>query len=85
MQNKLTACLTGSRLAKDRAAETVSKVMIPKRWIIRRRVSFQPSAISLPFATNWVPQVRIFGPGNPRTGRCFVTGHDFSRAANSIE
>ena len=30
MQNKLTACLTGSRLAKDRAAETVSKVMIPE-------------------------------------------------------
>jgi alkylation response protein AidB-like acyl-CoA dehydrogenase len=30
MQNKLTACLSGSRLAKDRAAETVSKVMIPE-------------------------------------------------------
>ena len=30
MQNRLTACLTGSRLAKDRAAETVSKVMIPE-------------------------------------------------------
>jgi alkylation response protein AidB-like acyl-CoA dehydrogenase len=29
LQNKLTMCLTGSRLAKDRAAETVSKVMIP--------------------------------------------------------
>jgi hypothetical protein len=30
MQYRLTACLTGSRLAKDRAAETVSKVMIPE-------------------------------------------------------
>jgi alkylation response protein AidB-like acyl-CoA dehydrogenase len=30
MQNRLTACLTGSRLAKDRAAETVSRVMIPE-------------------------------------------------------
>jgi alkylation response protein AidB-like acyl-CoA dehydrogenase len=30
MQNRLTACLTGSRLAKDRAADTVSKVMIPE-------------------------------------------------------
>jgi alkylation response protein AidB-like acyl-CoA dehydrogenase len=30
LQNKLTACLSGSRLAKDRAAETVSKVMIPE-------------------------------------------------------
>ena len=30
LQNKLTTCLTGSRLAKDRAAETVSKVMIPE-------------------------------------------------------
>ena len=30
LQNRLTACLTGSRLAKDRAAETVSKVMIPE-------------------------------------------------------
>jgi hypothetical protein len=30
LQNKLTLCLTGSRLAKDRAAETVSKVMIPE-------------------------------------------------------
>ncbi len=30
LQNKLTMCLTGSRLAKDRAAETVSKVMIPE-------------------------------------------------------
>jgi alkylation response protein AidB-like acyl-CoA dehydrogenase len=30
MQSRLTACLTGSRLAKDRAAETVSKVMIPE-------------------------------------------------------
>jgi alkylation response protein AidB-like acyl-CoA dehydrogenase len=30
MQNKLTTCLSGSRLAKDRAAETVSKVMIPE-------------------------------------------------------
>jgi len=29
-QNKLTACLSGSRLAKDRAAETLSKVMIPE-------------------------------------------------------
>jgi len=29
LQNKLTSCLSGSRLAKDRAAETVSKVMIP--------------------------------------------------------
>jgi alkylation response protein AidB-like acyl-CoA dehydrogenase len=30
LQTKLTTCLTGSRLAKDRAAETVSKVMIPE-------------------------------------------------------
>ena len=30
LQNKLTTCLTGARLAKDRAAETVSKVMIPE-------------------------------------------------------
>jgi alkylation response protein AidB-like acyl-CoA dehydrogenase len=30
LQNKLCSCLTGSRLAKDRAAETVSKVMIPE-------------------------------------------------------
>ncbi len=30
LQSKLTACLTGCRLAKDRAAETVSKVMIPE-------------------------------------------------------
>lgn len=29
MQNKLTSCLSGARLAKDRAADTVSKVMIP--------------------------------------------------------
>jgi alkylation response protein AidB-like acyl-CoA dehydrogenase len=30
LQTRLTACLTGSRLAKDRAADTVSKVMIPE-------------------------------------------------------
>jgi hypothetical protein len=30
MQNKLARCLSGSRLAKDRAAETVSTVMIPE-------------------------------------------------------
>jgi hypothetical protein len=30
LQNKLATCLTGSRLAKDRAAESVSKVMIPE-------------------------------------------------------
>ena len=30
LQNKLSTCLSGSRLAKDRAAETVSKVMIPE-------------------------------------------------------
>jgi len=30
LQNKLTTCLSGSRLAKDRAAETVSTVMIPE-------------------------------------------------------
>jgi alkylation response protein AidB-like acyl-CoA dehydrogenase len=30
MQNKLTTCLSGCRLAKDRAAETVGKVMIPE-------------------------------------------------------
>ncbi len=30
LQNKLSRCLTGSRLAKDRAAETVSTVMIPE-------------------------------------------------------
>ncbi len=30
LQNKLATCLTGSRLAKDRAAENISKVMIPE-------------------------------------------------------
>jgi alkylation response protein AidB-like acyl-CoA dehydrogenase len=30
LQNKLATCLTGSRLAKDRAAEAVSKIMIPE-------------------------------------------------------
>jgi alkylation response protein AidB-like acyl-CoA dehydrogenase len=30
LQSKLTTCLTGSRLAKDRAAETLSRVMIPE-------------------------------------------------------
>ena len=30
LQSKVTTCLTGCRLAKDRAAETVSKVMIPE-------------------------------------------------------
>jgi alkylation response protein AidB-like acyl-CoA dehydrogenase len=30
LQNKLATCLSGCRLAKDRAAETVSKVMIPE-------------------------------------------------------
>jgi hypothetical protein len=30
LQNKLAMCPSGSRLAKDRAAETVSKVMIPE-------------------------------------------------------
>ncbi len=30
LQNKLATCLSGSRLAKDRAADTVSKVMIPE-------------------------------------------------------
>ena len=30
LQNKLTTCLSGFRLAKDRAADTVSKVMIPE-------------------------------------------------------
>ena len=30
LQNKLSRCLSGSRLAKDRAANTVSKVMIPE-------------------------------------------------------
>ncbi len=30
LQSRLTMCLTGSRLAKDRAADTVSKVMIPE-------------------------------------------------------
>jgi len=30
LQNKLTTCLSGARLAKDRAAETVSKVTIPE-------------------------------------------------------
>jgi len=30
LQSKLTTCLTGARLAKDRAAETVSSVMIPE-------------------------------------------------------
>jgi hypothetical protein len=30
LQGKLTTCLSGARLAKDRAADTVSKVMIPE-------------------------------------------------------
>ncbi len=30
LQNRLTMCLTGFRLAKDRAADTVSKVTIPE-------------------------------------------------------
>ena len=30
LQGKLSSCLTGSRLAKDRAAESISKVMIPE-------------------------------------------------------
>jgi hypothetical protein len=30
MRNRLDACLTGARLAKDRAAEAVSQVMIPE-------------------------------------------------------
>jgi alkylation response protein AidB-like acyl-CoA dehydrogenase len=30
LQSRLTMCLTGSRLAKDRAAEAVAKVMIPE-------------------------------------------------------
>jgi len=30
LQSKLSVCLSGSRLAKDRAADTVSKVMIPE-------------------------------------------------------
>ncbi len=30
LQSKLTTCLSGARLAKDRAADTVSKVMIPE-------------------------------------------------------
>ena len=30
LQNKLCRCLSGSRLAKDRAADTVSTVMIPE-------------------------------------------------------
>ncbi len=30
LQTKLSGCLTGSRLAKDRAAETISKLMIPE-------------------------------------------------------
>jgi alkylation response protein AidB-like acyl-CoA dehydrogenase len=30
LQNQLACCLAGSRLAKDRAAETVAKVMIPE-------------------------------------------------------
>ena len=30
LQNQLTTCLSGSRLAKDRAADTVSTVMIPE-------------------------------------------------------
>jgi len=30
LQTKLAGCLTGSRLAKDRAAEAISKIMIPE-------------------------------------------------------
>jgi hypothetical protein len=30
LRNRLDACLTGSQLAKDRAAESLSKVMIPE-------------------------------------------------------
>jgi hypothetical protein len=29
-QTKLATCLTGCRLSKDRAAETISKIMIPE-------------------------------------------------------
>jgi hypothetical protein len=30
LQTKLSTCLTGCRLAKDRAAEAISKLMIPE-------------------------------------------------------
>ena len=30
MRSKLDKCLTGSRLAKDRAADALTKVMIPE-------------------------------------------------------
>ncbi len=30
LRNKLDSCLTGSQLAKDRAAEAIAKVMIPE-------------------------------------------------------
>ncbi len=30
LHSKLDGCLTGSRLAKDRAAEAISKLMIPE-------------------------------------------------------
>jgi len=35
LRAKLDCCLTGSRLAKDRAAEALTKVMTRERWIIR--------------------------------------------------
>jgi hypothetical protein len=30
LQNRLSQCLSGSRLAKDRAADAVSKIVIPE-------------------------------------------------------
>jgi hypothetical protein len=30
LHTKLDGCLTGARLAKDRAAEAISKIMIPE-------------------------------------------------------
>jgi len=65
MQSRLTACLSGSRLAKDRAADTVARVMIPRRWIIRRRSSEQWSVISGQFLSSnfvqtWVPHPSAF-------------------------
>ena len=62
MQSKLTACLTGSRLAKDRAAETVSKVMIPEALDYPARAAF---SVRYQLVLNKLgAPVRIFGPGN---------------------
>jgi len=44
LQTKLSTCLTGCRLSKDRAAEAISKLMIPRRWTIPHERRFQEQA-----------------------------------------